>query len=329
MNTATEPVLRLRFPRLVLTSESMGWAALIGMLLAGSTYNSFAKVLTESITPLSLVFVSECLTFLFVILSYGLLPTARALFHTKNTKKVALLGIGIASGFIAPALLFTGLQNTGAVNATLFGNTEMLFLLVLALIFLRERLQGIHFVSMTAILIGLVIISFRGFTVGLTLQRGDLFLILASFSYSIGDLLFRKYLHETPTEVIIFSRAIIAMTGFVILSAVWPQPIIAEIKAFPLELVWILLAFAFISRFLNITFFYQSLDRLPVATVSLFSNLSIIFAIIFANWFLNESIYGYQVFGGAFIILGTLLLEAVGSHHPSPAHHEAHLRHRA
>lgn len=326
--------MQLTFPRVTIPwlhakprYETIGWIAMTGTILAGSTYSSFAKDLTNVFSPLSLVVFSEILTLAFVFLSFGLIPIARELFALPRSRILPLLGIGILSGTIAPLLIFTGLSSTAAVNATLFGNTEMLFLLLLATVFLHERLEAAHYLSLISITFGIVFIAFRGFTEGMALRPGDILLILASASFSVGDLIFRRWLHDIPAHTVIVGRSIFAVTGLSIIALLLPSlSPIGEMHAMPLKLLPVLLGFAFISRFSNIFCFYEALNHLPVSVISLFSNISIFTAIIFAHLFLGEPVYGYQVAGGVFIIFGTILLEVVGHHHPSEEHQEAHMQ---
>jgi len=298
------------------------------MLAASSTYTSFAKLLTGTFSPLSLVVISELLTGGFIIFSVGLFPVIREFFLLPRRILLSLLAVGLLSGIAAPILIFTGIHSTGAVNATLFGNTEMLFLLLLAVAFLGERLKTGHIFSLCAIALGIIFISFRGFTSSLTLQHGDALLILASLSYAFGDLVFRRFLAEIPTHTIILGRSIVAITGLTIIAFFLHISPLQEASTLPISLLPVLLGFAFVSRLLNIFCFYQSLERLPVSTVSTLSNLTVISAIAFAAWFLGEPIYAYQLVGGTFILFGTAMLELVGEHHPSEEHQIAHLRQR-
>src|SRR5438105_1407697 len=91
------------------STSTIGWIALFVCILAGSTYYAFAKILTDALSPLSLFFVSELLTGFFVVLSYGFMPVMRSLLHVRKAEIIPLLCVGLASGTIAPLLLFPGL----------------------------------------------------------------------------------------------------------------------------------------------------------------------------------------------------------------------------
>ncbi len=306
------------------SSVAIGWMMLCVTVLSAGTYSGFAKVLTSALAPLAFVFVSEFLTAMFVLLSFGAMPMLRKLMQLDKKLYLPLLVVGLTSGTAAPLLMFAGLGRSSAVNASLLGNTEMVFLLILAMLLLGERCTRAQIYSACLIFFGMVVIALRGFTEGFVLQAGDGLLVAASVTWAVGSITFRKYLHQDPNLVMLV-RSLIAVTFFFILSSLIGPSLLEDIRAFPIALLPALLGFAFISRFLNVFSFYESLDRLPVTSVSLLCNLTSIVSIIFAHFYVGEPIEGFHLAGGGLIILGTILLEMSGMH-PSRKHHEAHVR---
>lgn len=323
INTHHWPFIRIR-RELSPSSQAIGWTSLTVMIVAGSTYNMFAKPLTGAFSPLSLLFVSELLTLLFLLFFFGFVPLLRLLYTTKRKKLLPLLWVGALSGTIAPFLWFTGLQSTTAINATLFGNAEMVFLIILAVLVLGEKWTVHHAIAGTTIAIGVLIVALEGFEGNVALHRGDMLILLASFTFSIGSITFRKYLHHLQPQIAIFVRSITAMSAFLVLSPFLTHSLPEDVRAFPFALLPALLGFGFIARFLNIFTFYEAIDRLPVSTVSLLGNLSVIVGVLFAHWYLGEAILWYHWLGGGFIIFGTILLETIGIH-PSEKHLQHHI----
>ena len=309
------------------SSRTVGWIALGICILAASTYNAFAKLLTGSLSPISLFFMSELLTGFFVVFSYGLMPMLRKTLRIKKKLLLPLIMIGLTNGTIAPLLLFPGLQRSTAVNATLFGNMETMFLIILAVLLLREKFRREHALSVCTMIAGMLIIAMRGFTEGLHLYAGDALLVLSSLSFATGSIIYRKYLHHVEPQVVLFVRSTVSISCFFLITPFLQHPLIAEIRAFPIALLPVLIGFGLISRFLNIFSFYEALDRLPITVVSLVNNLTVITSIAFASWLLHEPILGYHIIGGVLLLLGVLLLEVAGVH-PSRKHLEIHHRTR-
>lgn len=307
----------------VFRSESIGWFFLTLSIFSGATYSAFAKSLLSVLSPVSFLFVSESLTLFFLLFSFGTIPTLRQLLRIQKRMLLPLLVIGVFSGTLAPLLLFTGLSYTTAVNAVLFSNAEILFMLLLATIALQEEWTPGRLVSAMCILLGIITIALEGFTTSIHLQVGDAMILLAMLSFSIGSITFRKYLRHTNPQIAMIVRSLMAIAVFFLLSPFRPHPFIEELSVFPLALVPVLLGFGFVSKFLNVFSFYQSLEHLPVSTVSLLGSLATIVSITFAHLYLGEPVLPYHLLGGVLIIAGTVVLETVGV-----AHTHSHIRQR-
>ncbi|MEK7218752.1 MAG: DMT family transporter, partial [Patescibacteria group bacterium] len=183
-----------------------------------------------------------------------------------------------------------------------------------------------HSFSLLFIASGVLFITMRGFSESFVLQSGDGLVLLASFIWAAGGLIFRKFLHSVPVSTVVFTRSLIAVWGIALTFLFSPASVVlAQAQFLTPDLLVTLLAFAFLSRFLTVFFFYQSLDRLPVATVSVFSNFAVVGSILFASWYLGEPLRLYQIIGASLILTGTVLLEVFNGFHPSHEHRVAHL----
>ncbi len=310
-----------------MTDAGVGYLALSTSILAGATYNSFAKTLSPAISPLSLVFVSEFLVLLFVLVTFGAVPMLRACATLRRKDVLWLFIAGTINGLVGPALWFTGLSLTTAVNAGFFSKVEMVFLLACASLFLGERITRAHVVAMATILAGMSIISLRGFTDGLHVQLGDAIIVCAALSFATGSVICRKYLQHVKPRLILGARSSTAIFGFALITPFLPHSLSGEIAVLPFALVPALIGFGFISRFINSVAFYEALKRLPISTISLSSAVDVILGTTVAWAMLGETLYWYHLLGGGFILLGMLLLELLGTH-PTEEALEHHVRTR-
>lgn len=309
------------------TSTMIGWSFLTMNIFVTATYTIFAKMLTGVLSPMSLLFLSELLTIFFTLFFFGVVPSIRHLLRMKKGQWIPALVIGLTNGIIGPLLWFTGLGFTSAVNATLFSNAEMMFLAVFAITVFKEDWNKWYIVSVGAILCGIIVTSIDGFHLSMQIQGGDFLLLLASLSFSIGSVVHRKYLQHMDPEPVILIRSVTPVIAFFLISPFLHTTLMNEVQLMPSALIVILLGFGFISRFLNTFSFYEALDRLPVSTVSLLGNLTVVLTIIFAHFGLKEPIEQYHIIGGGLIILGSVLLEFAGVH-PTEAHQETQLTER-
>lgn len=326
MNILTLRPFHLRRPSF--TEAGIGWLALSTSILAGSTYTVFAKILSTDLSPLSLVFVSELLVLTFVVLSFGLVPIVRAFAELGAGRMGKLLAMGLLSGVVGPGLWFTGLSMTSAVNANFFSKAEMLFVFLLAGLFLREKITRSHFLAAGCIAAGLVIIALRGFSETVTPQAGDMLIILATVSFALGNCIYSKWLHHVPSHVALCARSTTAVIAFFLVSPFVPHSLAAEASTFPLALIPALLGFGFISRFINSVAFYESIERLPMSSISLVGSVDVILSTVVAYAVLGEPVGWYHFLGGGFVILGTLLLELLHEPRTEHAAEQRQQRHR-
>ncbi len=317
----------LQLRRAALSATTIGGIALTLSLISGSTFNAFAKELTTAFSPLSLLFVSELLTAFFVLFSFGILPVIRKLASLKKKELRWLLVMGLLSGIFGPLLWFTALSHTTAVNAGFFGKSEIIILMLSAHFFLKEKLTRAHTVAIGAVLMGIAIISLKGFTQGISFYPGDGIIVVGTACYAFSNILYRKKVSHIAPHIALFLRSSTAITTFFLISPFIQHPFIEEVLAFPVALIPVLIGFGFISRFLNSVMYYQAIDLLPITTVSLIGSLDVIGTTAFSFFYLGESIFWYQYLGGFFVVLGTVLLELLGTH-PTPEHLEKHLKHR-
>jgi drug/metabolite transporter (DMT)-like permease len=312
----------VRWKTVSYSETAVGTIALIICILAESTFNGFAKELSGSFTPLSLIFVSELLTATFIALSFGLLPTIRTLGTLSRKQTLTMLMIGLLAGVLGPLLFFTGLAHTTAINASFFSRFELIFVIALAHFFLNEKVTRVHWIGLATILAGIMMIALRGFTDHINFKVGDLIITLGILSYSCAHMLYRRHLREVQPHVPLFVRTLCAMAAFFLMSPFIEVPFIDQVRALESSVIPALIGFAFIARFLSSMSFYQAIDRLPMTAVSLSSSLTIVGSTFFAFFYLGEQLHWYHFAGALMIILGNALVEILG--HKKPAKHVEH-----
>lgn len=309
MHILSESAQRHALPVRHLRASTVGWIALVVMVLAGSTTTAFAKQLTGYFSPLSMLFLSEVMLLLFAVLSFGLVPIAKRLRRIRKTTILPLLTAGVLNGVLAPVFWFTGLEQTFAVNTQLFSNTETHFLILFGILLMHQIPKKSQWIGGGIMFAGLLTVALHGFTKELVLARGDLLIILSGAVYGLGGVIISKHLHRIEPQVIIVARSLCAVAFFFFLSPFISHPFITELQTFPWALLSVLLGYGLISRFLLIFSYYASLERLPLPTVSLLGTVSVGTSLLFAHWYLGESIAWYQATGGVLIILGAIVVQ--------------------
>src|SRR3989344_4024519 len=311
------------------SSAITGSLSLITLILCGSTFSAFAKELGTVFSPLSLLFLGEIFIVFFLLFSFGTVPLVRGLFQLKRKEALLICSIGIL--VTSSLLLFlTGLERTSVANAELFWRSELLFLNLLGFFILHELFKKSTLLGGSIILLGIVLVALRRFADTLTLQIGDILIILSALGFSIVSIILKKWLHAVAPEVVVLCRSGIAILLFFLLSPFTEHTLTNEFMNLPLRLIPVLIGFGFISRFLSILSFYVTIEHLKVSTIAFFSPLTMIGSILFAYWYLGEPVHIYHFIGGGMILIGILLIHVTGmpaNEEHAKAHLKQHHRH--
>lgn len=294
-------------------SQIIGWSTLIIGLLAGSTFSAFAKQLGTALSPISLLFIGESMIILFIFLSFGGIRLFDEIHRLKKNDILPLFLIGMLATF-GLLLLFTGLHSTTATNVELFSRTETLFLVLLATLFLGERLTRMHLIGGVFIIVGVSTVALRGFTETLTLQSGDMLILSGALVFAIVSAIFKKYASHLPPELVLFCRSATAVLTFFLLSPFIEHPFIEELQSLPVRLIPSLIGFGFLARFVSVLSFYEAVERLPITTISFVLPLGMVLGVLFAHLYLGEPLLPYHLIGGVLILSGIFSMRINGVH---------------
>lgn len=290
----------------------LGIMLAFGALLWNGTYNALAKSLTPYLSPIPLLLLSEGLTAAFIIITFGIVPLLQQLRKLDaHTIRMCVL-IGLLNSAIAPLLFFTGLARTSAINASLLSSADIICILIAARFFLKENVSKMQMIGGGIVLTGVLVINLSSIGEGFSVRTGDFFIIAGATVAGSGAILYKKYLSHVMPELAILIRNIAAIVAVSIVGVFVQLSVAQEVSSFPLQQILLLLAFTFFSRYLNLTFYYESLTRLPASTLSLIQVGSPIAGIFFAALILGERVQSFQILGCVFIIFG-LLFEQVSA----------------
>ena len=302
--------LSQRWSALTAKPEFAGYLALSVNILGASTYTPFAKELTTIFPSLTLLLVSECLSVVLLLMVYGAVPIGHALRKMPREVVLPLLVVGLLSGTFGPLLWFTGLAQTTGLNASLFSNIDLVFIMHFASTMLGERMTHEHVMAALCIGVGTAVIATRGVLSGsFSMQPGDIILILSSVCYSLGCIIYRRYLHEQKPHLVLFVRSLTGLVSFALFLPFTGAAPFENIHHFSFSHLSFLLGFALVSRLIPILAFYHAIERISVSAVSLLSTLSVIGGAGLSSFFFGEKLFSYHYVGALFVLLGTVLFE--------------------
>lgn len=282
-----------------------------GSLIFVGTYSALAKGLTEFLSPVTLLLLSESLMALFIMMTLGFMPIIRGILKMDRKTLVVAMIVGVINSAIAPWMWFKGLQATTAVNSSILAGGDVIFMVVLSQWLLKEKISRAQELGALIVLAGILIISLHD-DQPIAVHIGDSLVIAAVGTFAVGAILFKKYLSHVSPEIALFVRNITGVATVAIIAGALRYPFIAEIGAFPLQKILLLLAFAFFSRYLHLLFYYESLDRIEATTAALIENAQPLSGIFFAVLILGENVAPHHALGAIFIIVG-LMIEQISS----------------
>ena len=150
---------------------------------------------------------------------------------------------------------------------------------------------------------GVVVIATRNFTVTLSPEYGDVFLIMTALCWSAANILMKKYLCDLPPEVIVVGRH--ALAAVILITLTFNHiPGVVNMEMLP-YLTGLVVFVILVGQYL----WYYSLEHTSAGNVGLISLTIPLFGVLYSVTLLGEQLTPYQIIGGALIVLGLFAVE--------------------
>lgn len=284
----------------------MNKSAIIGYisaLLAAILFGSVPTIAKPVIADINVLLLSS-IAYLIAALTFT--PIARKT-KTALVKKdyIILVAISICGAAAAPYLYFLGLHQSSASDTSLLSNVEIMFTVLFGLLFFKERLRPVGFISVALVLSGVVIITTNlQFSGSLShLNAGHFFILGSMVLWALDNNLSRIIATRIDTARLVQLKS--AIGGLILLATVFLLGIPFDIKASQIPQVILLSAIGFGG---SLYFFLQSLKRIgTIRTIMIFSMASV-FGLVFASVFLHEQISAYQAGAIAIMLTGIYMI---------------------
>jgi len=186
-----------------------------------------------------------------------------------------LIIVAICGAFIAPFLFLYGLNISTAVNASLLLNTEVLFTVLIAFLFLKERASKKDYFAMVLLFFAAIAI-----TTNLNLSEinltdkivGNLFIIGGTFFWALDNSLSKKLSIENDVIKVASLKSLIGGGAVLLIAIILQIPFNITLTQIPY-----LLFVGFFSIGLSIVLFLLSLRMIgSMKTVVIFSTSSLL-----------------------------------------------------
>ena len=277
----------------------------ISFIWAGSFI--VVKLVTEELDPIYLGF----LRFLVATpLMFLILVTRRKSFTIprKEIPKLSILGLtGVTFLYV---FQFVGINYTNASTSAVLINTNVIFIALLSVLFLREtmskkRITGISLSFLGVIIIVLSNLQNENFNFNNLFFIGSILILLSAFCWAIysiiGKQLLEKYDALTITTYA-FGLGTIFYIPFVF------SDIISTIQNITINGLLAVLYLAILCSIFGYIGWYYALQKIEASKAAVYLNFIPLFAIIM-SFFLGEKIVGIFLLGATLIIYGVYLTQ--------------------
>ena len=138
--------------------------------------------------------------------------------EVRRTSWLALTVVGVVGGGIAFLLFFTGLSMASAPSAAFIQKTMFVWVAMLAVPFLGERLGWPQIVALIVLAVGqFLVLPPQGVVWG----TGETLILIATLCWAAEVVVVRRYLRTTATPIVAAGRlgiGLVALVGFVLVS---------------------------------------------------------------------------------------------------------------
>jgi drug/metabolite transporter (DMT)-like permease len=274
--------------------------------------------------------VEHMVLYRFLFACVGMVPvilTQRARFTADETRKLLLAALfGIPVQFL---LQFHGLDLTTVSHAALMVGVMPVMLAGAAVLFARERLDGLSWLALGGSTVGAAMVSLGGShaTTGSETPSllGDL-LVIASLITALAWILLSKKLMETNSPLVVSAYTIFSGTAMLMvwIAASWLFAKLTHGSVQPILFVhvsaaaWAALAISGILCTAATTLLWNwGIHHVPASRAGVFLNIEPALGSVLGVELLGEKLGPYAWFGGALILAAAITLTTRG-HKPEP-----------
>jgi drug/metabolite transporter (DMT)-like permease len=246
----------------------------------------------------------------------GVIFLAISLYLSKTTKKkfkqvswTPLLLIGIFGGGLAFWLFFSGLKMTLATRAAFLHKTLPIYAIILAFIFLKEKITKRQLFATAIMLLGLLVMELT--KISAEIRTGDFLILAATVLWAIEGLIAKKaMLNKESNWVVTFSRMFFgSLLLFSIILLTGKANLLLTLTS--QQIIYITISGLFL--FFYVLTWYWGLKYINLSKASTILLLSPVISLAFGILWLGEAVSSLQLIGSLLILAGAYLIIQVKS----------------
>lgn len=287
--------------------KTLRYATLLVLTTAiiSGTNNFLTKIAVTSIKqPILYTTLKNSLVAIFLV---GILIALKKWPEIKKlTKKqwIKLAAVGFIGGSIPFALYFTGLTQTSALNASLIHKTLFLWVLLLGIPILKERLSKLQWLGVIAIFgANLFIGGFQGFKY----NSGELMILAATILWGAENVIAKNALKDVSSLVLASARMVlgsILLFVFILIFSKGNIGVLANLNA--VQWGWTFLTSLLLLGY--VVTWYTALKHAPATYVATLLVSATLVTNILSAIFITHTFPVIQVLSSGFLLIGLTLM---------------------
>ena len=179
----------------------------LGTIIFSGTNNFLTKIAVTAVKdPILFTTLKNALVAVFIV---GIIIIFKKWAEIKSLSKqqiIKLVAVGVIGGSVPFALYFTGLAQTSALNASLIHKTLFIWVLILAIPILKERLSNLQWLGVIAIFAANLLVG--GFT-GFKFNLGELMILGATVLWAVENVIAKIILRDLSSLTVVAARMVL------------------------------------------------------------------------------------------------------------------------
>lgn len=200
---------------------------------------------------------------------------------------------------VAAGLWFNSINIIGPTPTAFIVRFSTIFIIIMGILFLKERLHLQDIAGMAIAVIGALLISFGN---GNYAQAGTLVALAASLAIAVHQVLSKVYVKSIDPLMLVSLRTFYT-TVFLLLYAV----VFSKLQAFPVNQLPLLAAGTTINAVVGFVFFYKALELVDVSKVAIIRTLDPFIVVVYVLALFRTLPSAQQFLGGTLVVAGVLV----------------------
>lgn len=227
--------------------------------------------------------------------------TSPIAYFRKNWKEGIILGFANA---LSVVLWFAAIKAIGATLTTFLLRFMTIFLIILGIIFLKEKLNTLEAIGAAIAIAGALVMNFNASSI---LLIGTIIAVLAAFAVAVQEIIAKIYVARiSPMELTSIRTTFVL--PFLLIYALLAGNIgaAAEIKAGSLLLI---IAGSTASAVIGFIFWYKAIERMDVSKAAIIRTVDPFIVMVYAFLIFSTAPTQKELIGGTLIVAGVILSE--------------------